>query len=387
MTSPGALRPRVAFIDHCAALSGGEIALLRTIEALDLPSHVVLAEDGPLVEPLRRAGAQVTVYPLPERTRSMERSGLLNDVALSGRVAADLSQYTRGLARLLRDLRPDVVHTNSLKSGFYGTAAARLARIPSVWHLRDRLARDYMPAESIALSKVAMSAVPNTVVVNSHATAETLPRRWKGRAVVVPDPYEPGLTGTAVTDERVEDEILLVGRISPWKGQLLLLDALALVRQNRPGARVRIVGEALFGEDEYAALVVERSRRDDLRGSVEFVGFSDQVERELGRTTIFAHTSTIPEPFGQVVVEALAAGAPVVVPDAGGPAEIVRDGVDGLRYRMGDPASLASAIERLLDDRPLRRRLSENGRQRASDYSPARTRASLLSVYDGILGS
>src|SRR5580765_7356985 len=130
---------RVVFIDHAARISGAEIEVLRFVEAADdVEATVLLAEEGPFEARLTEAGASVEVLPLPERTRGMKRSDVRAGTGLA-LAALDIARYTQRVSRRLRELRPDVVSIISLKAGVYGTLAARLARIPSVWHLHDQI--------------------------------------------------------------------------------------------------------------------------------------------------------------------------------------------------------------------------------------------------------
>src|SRR5919197_2741461 len=139
-------RLRVVFVDHVARLSGGEIALLRLLPALasSVDPHVVLGEDGPLVDRLREAGIETEVMPLAPRLRDVRR-----DTVRVGRLDPRAVAYLPGvvvrLSRRTRALEADVVHTNSLKAALYGGLAARLPRVPAVWHIRDRIADDYPP--------------------------------------------------------------------------------------------------------------------------------------------------------------------------------------------------------------------------------------------------
>jgi glycosyltransferase involved in cell wall biosynthesis len=98
------------------------------------------------------------------------------------------------------------------------------------------------------------------------------------------------------------------------------------------------------------------------------------------------HSSTVPEPFGQVVIEGMAAGLPVLAAGAGGPAEVVRHDEDGLLYPPGDVGALAAALRRLAADEPARRRLGAAGRLTARRFRPEVAAERLMGVYDQVLG-
>jgi glycosyltransferase involved in cell wall biosynthesis len=100
---------------------------------------------------------------------------------------------------------------------------------------------------------------------------------------------------------------------------------------------------------------------------------------------VAVHASVTPEPFGQVVVEAMAAGLPVVAAAAGGPAEVVTDGVDGILVPPGDVDRLAAALRRLAGDADLRDRLGQAGRVRAAAFRPEAVAASVMELYRAVL--
>ncbi len=169
-------RPRVVYLDHVARLSGGEIALLRLLPHLGgVEAHVILGEDGPLATRLQQAGVSVEVLPLAPAARDMRRdSARAGGVPL--RTAWETARYVLRLARRLRRISPDLVHTNSLKSGVYGAFAARLAGVPVVWHLRDRIAEDYLPRSATRALRRFVPRLSAGVVANSQATLDTLGR-------------------------------------------------------------------------------------------------------------------------------------------------------------------------------------------------------------------
>jgi glycosyltransferase involved in cell wall biosynthesis len=148
-----------------------------------------------------------------------------------------------------------------------------------------------------------------------------------------------------------------------------------------------VVGEALFEADlRYAETLGRLVETLGITSRVEFRGFVEDVSRELARLDILVHASVLPEPFGQVVLEAMAAGLPVVAANAGGPAEVVTDEVNGLLYPTGDERALANALRRLAGDPALRDQLGQAGRARALDFSPSRIGPEVVNVYRRVLG-
>jgi glycosyltransferase involved in cell wall biosynthesis len=244
----GQQKIRVVYVGHVAQLSGGEIALARLIEALEhVDPHVILAEDGPLVARLQASGISVEVLPMRERTRDLRR-GRVGSGVPPITAFLDTAHYVYRLARRLRAIHPDLVHTNTLKAGVYGSLAARLARMPVVWHVRDRIAPDYLPRPAVLVLRGLIATVPNAVVVNSRATRSTL---WAGprySRVVCSPVYDP-VSGPPVHATPTLHEpfvVGMIGRVAPWKGQHVFLPAFA--RAFGDGSELAvIVGSAMFG--------------------------------------------------------------------------------------------------------------------------------------------
>lgn len=379
-------RLRVVYVNHVARLSGGELALLRTLPPLldRVEATVVLAEDGPLVDRLRRAGVAVVVLPLDERVRDVRRGQAMTSAA-SPATLLRLAPFTLRLARLLRRLDADLVHTNSLKAALYGGVAGRLARVPVVWHVRDRIAPDYLPRSAVAMVRLASRVLPTAVVANSRSTLATLPARRLsasvGRAVLADAVQVPKLAPLTSHGDLV---VGVVGRLAQWKGQHVFLDAFADAFPDG-GARACLIGSAMFGEDAYEQALRRQAHRLGIADRVEFRGFREDVFAEIAELDVVVHCSVLPEPFGQVVIEAMAAQRPVVAAAAGGPAEVVSDGVDGLLVPPGDAAALAQALRRLADDPVLRSRLAAAGRRTARQYTPERTADAVHALYQRLL--
>ena len=146
---------RVFFVDHTAALGGGEIALLNLVQHLNPKCYlpiVVLSSDGKLRQKLEAAGIETHVLALSADVVHTRKDALGARSLLKLGAIGRSSQYVRRLAQFIRKANADLVHTNSLKADLLGGFAARMARVPVVWHVRDRIADDYLPAHVARLS-------------------------------------------------------------------------------------------------------------------------------------------------------------------------------------------------------------------------------------------
>src|SRR5919201_4963918 len=145
-STSGEGRLRVVIVDHVARLSGGEIALTRLLPTLArfVDVHVILGEQGPLVERLRDLNIDTEVIPLAPRLRDVRRE-TVRPTRLDPRAVVHVPLAVFQLSRRLRALDADLVHTNSLKAAFYGGGAARLARGPPGGRGRDPIATAHLP--------------------------------------------------------------------------------------------------------------------------------------------------------------------------------------------------------------------------------------------------
>jgi glycosyltransferase involved in cell wall biosynthesis len=148
-----------------------------------------------------------------------------------------------------------------------------------------------------------------------------------------------------------------------------------------PAVRAVLVGSATFGEDFYERDLREQVDQLGITDRVEFVGFVDDVQAELERLDLLVHASVLPEPLGNVVLEGMAAGVPVVAADAGGPAEYIEDGLEGLLYPPGDAEALARVLKWVAADFDLRMRLSRGGREKAREFTADPIVRRMLGLY------
>ncbi len=373
---------RVVYLDHCAKRSGGELALLRLLSGFTSVSPtVLLAEDGDFVGLLREAGVPVEVIPLDPRTNDLHRAAVVPGRLPFGAIFGTL-RYCRVLRRRVRELDPDIIHTNSLKAMVYGSIVSIGLRSKLIWHVRDRIADDYLPRVAVVAIRAMSRFVPDAIIANSTATMRTMGAAGRTRYVApstvvfdaVPGSFQPRAS------ENRPFTVGMVGRLAPWKGQDIFLRAFAEAFPNGP-ARAVIAGSAMFGEDDFANTLAPLAEELGITDRVSFRGFVDDVATLLGEFDVLVHASVIPEPFGQVVVEGMAAGIAVVASNAGGPAEIITEGVDGILVEPGNVGALARTLRMLEADPGRRRRLGDGGRVTAAEFAPERIAAQVEAIY------
>lgn len=388
---------RVAVLDHTAELGGAELALMRLIDALPVGVAEILPvlfSDGPLATRLRQSGLPVVVEPLRADLVGVDRARAGRSSLTTVGNALRVLPYVWRLGQVVRRLDVDVIHTTSLKADLIGVPVACVARRPLVWYVHDRISPDYLPAPLVFLVRTLARLVPKTVIANSRATAATLPG-VRDLRVAYPGVSRAQVGASGHPDTSLDSDhpvVGIIGRVSETKGQVEFVRAAALVSRIVPEARFRIIGSALFGQEAYARLVRAEVDRLGLTDVVTFTGWVADPTDELDRLTAVVHASTTPEPFGQVVVEAMVRGVPVVATEGGGVTEIVDADLDdptlGWLVPPGDVDALAGAILDVLADPAAARRRAAHARDVASRaFSVEQTAAVVADVWTGLAGS
>jgi glycosyltransferase involved in cell wall biosynthesis len=263
------------------------------------------------------------------------------------------------------------------KGQIYGGLAAAHARLPSVW------LQPGLPSRRAPLDRAA-TALPARAVVTVSRGTDRAQRRLaphRSTSLIYPAVDTARFDAARIGDQRAVRRRLglpetgpifgSVGRLNSWKGFHILLGAVPRVLERYPGATFVLIGGRHELEREYADELHDQAARLACDGHVRLVGHQANPEEWMRAMDVFVHTSRN-EPFGMVVVEAMALGLAVIASGEGGPTEVITPGIDGLLSPYGDERALAEAILRLLDDGGLRRRVGAAAQRRAGDFTVGR---------------
>jgi glycosyltransferase involved in cell wall biosynthesis len=340
---------KILFLDQSGKPGGAELCLLDIAAPYQTSSLVVLFSDGPFRGLLNQRQIPVQVL-MNQRLGVRKESGPQQSLMSLGQLAPLIGR----VAKLARGY--DLIYANTQKALVVGAIASILSRRPLVYHLHDILSLEHFSQTNRRIA-VALANRAALVIANSEASRQALiDAGGRGdRTVVIYNGFQPDLYRQPAQDRETLrqawglENSFVVGhfsRLSPWKGQHVLIEALA---KGLPQVAAVLVGEPLFGEEEYAKQLRQQVEALGLGDRVRFLGFQSDVISLMHACDLIAHTSTAPEPFGRVVVEGMLCGRPVVAADAGGVTELIEPGHTGWLTPPGDAAALAVAIQQCIE--------------------------------------
>lgn len=355
--------PRILYVHHVAALGGAEISLSELLRGLDRTRFVpraVLPGLGLLTERLQALNVPVDFLPFRRVKRPSHPFTLSRDMANWALTVPRLAAY-------IRHHRCDLIHANSTHAQLYAGPAARLARRPCLWHVRDRLpfARLGRWLGRFSTGIIAVSQAVAEALVAAGIPPEKVTTLWNG---VDPEVFHPSIAGITLRQELgVPLEafvVVLAAQLVPWKGQRLLLEAAPELLRQVPSAYLLLVGEDLFSDHPgYRAELQGRATELGLTERLFFLGYRRDMPAVLAAADVVVCTSE-GEPFGRTLIEAMSLGKPVVATAAGGPQDIVVPEETGRLVPPGDAAALAAALIELAQDPDRARAMGRQGRER-----------------------
>lgn len=387
-------------------VGGSLTGMLHLIGGLDREKYqitVVLYEEKPVVKSLLAQGVRVRVF--SKRRLPKEHSLQTDPRYLKAKRMAPVGQVLRNvravgtflfetlpaalrLSRFFREEAPDIVHVcNGFRGNLDAIVAARMCGIPCIVHVKGFDKHSFI--ERLFAPGVA-SAICMTRAIEIHCRAQGIrPPEFH----VVYDgldlrDFMPTRDRNDVREELGIDPgapvVSVVGNIQQWKGQLVLLEALAILYAKHPDAVALIVGGVHRSGMAYAEKMHRFVEQHGLERNVIFTGPRDDVGDIMNCVDVVAHTSVRREPFGRVIIEGMAVGRPVVATRAGGVPEFVHDGKNGILVEAGDAHQLADVLDRLFTDGDLCRSLSHGALASARDFSVEHHVAEMTAIYDRV---
>ena len=379
---------KIFFLDQSGTPGGAELCLMDIAQSLPDEVFVCLLQDGPFRQMLEER--QIPVMAIAQTGLNIRKEGSLFQALLG---AARLPPLIHRVAQLSKSY--DVIYANTQKALVVGAFASWLNGRPLVFHLHDILTLEHFSSTNLKVAIAIANRFARRVIANSQAAEQAFVAAG-GRVDLVEVIYNGfDLSHYCVSSESADElrqqlglsDKFVVGhfsRLSPWKGQHVLIDAIQQCPEN---VVALLVGDALFGEDDYAQQLKAQVQQLGLQDRVHFLGFRADIPQLMSACDLVAHTSTAPEPFGRVIVEAMLCGTPVIAANAGGAAEIVEHGLTGWLCEPGDSGQLAETIRAAHADPALCQQFAEAAQAHAqARFSLEQTNRQIHQLLEQVVG-
>ena len=362
--APNGDKKTVLYLNHSSQMSGAEAslhALLKGLRQIDAPFEpfIALPGDGPFATELREENWNVSFAPL---RRIQRPRGIIDGMASLLHVL----QTAPHICRLVDQSGAALIHSNSTTAHLVGGVAAERTNRPTLWHCRDLISLDRIAPQlaSKATRIIAISGCVASQLEKDGVPHEKITVIYNG---LDPEQWRPNQNSQLRETLGVSDETFIfgiVGQLVPWKNHADFIEAAAKMIQQDGMENVRFVsiGGDLFGDHlDYIEDLRELVKKHDLTERFNFIPRQSNAVDAMSALDCLVHPAS-DEPFGRVLMEAMALEIPVIGINENGPLEIVTHGHDGLLVRPGAPEEIAEAMTHVYRDAELRRHLSENGR-------------------------
>lgn len=369
---------KILFLSHDTNLSGAERSLLILLKALDKNKYsllVVLPCNGPLKEKIEDAEIKTIIYPIQRWIPYDSEYGKSHFRECFGQMPGRIQFLTN----LIKEEKIDLVYTNTITC-IDGAIAAKIRKLPHIWHIREILLNDtsLKPYFPIFFINIIINTLSSKIIVVSKAVKRALIKdrdgKYEGKMRVIYNASDPDESMTKkirymghdslseLLSEKKTKIVASLGSIKEKKGQIDLIKAAKIVTDCFKNIVFILIGD---GDKEYIDKLKEIVRENSLEKKVYFFDFCENTSSIYESIDILV-SSALVEPFGRTIIEAMAAGKPVVATKCGGPEEIIEEGKTGFLVPIKSPKELARAIIELIHNPELAKNMGESGRKRAN---------------------
>ncbi|MBX9259448.1 glycosyltransferase [Desmonostoc muscorum CCALA 125] len=359
---------KIFFLDQSGKPGGAELCLIDIAKPYRHDALVGLFADGSFKHLLQQNNIPVEVL-TTQVIQVRKESSLIQGLN-------SFRQLIPLITKVVKKAREyDLIYANTQKALVVGAIASFFSRRPLVYHLHDILSTEHFSQTNLRIAVNLANSFASLVIANSQASKTAFIEAGGRKDIieVVYNGFEPKNYHTDESDiQKLHQDLELEGkfivghfsRLAPWKGQHILIDALA---KCPPQATAILVGDALFGEQNYVQQLHQQVAKLGLENRVKFLGFRSDIPQLMVACDLVAHTSTSAEPFGRVIVEAMLCEKPVIAAKAGGAMELVEHGMNGFLVTPGEPQELAQVIINCLQETEITATIAKNARITASE--------------------
>lgn len=361
-------RQKIIFLTSEHILSGAEKSLFELVTGLSDNYHpeVLIGGKGPLYNEFIQS--HVSIRLVPDLFLKFSRNGKKNEFI---KAFIKLPNAMFAVFQEIRKSNSGIVFINTFKSLLVSFPGILLTNKKAIYWAHDSFEFDSKKQFGKRSFYKFIFLVSNiNVICNSKYTSLSLEKNFG----ITSDYIMYPIVRVSSTQQKNSSDTLIklgiCGRIAEWKGQLFALKALAPLLSNSNNLVLEVLGSPLFGDEMYFQQVKDFIEENNISEKVILHPFCAEPEKIMATWDLSIHSSILPEPFGRTIVESLMVGVPVIVPNVGGPLEIVSERINGLTYKIGDGDDLLNKVNEFLGNAELRKELVSNTSKIFAMFNP-----------------
>ncbi|MCH7407956.1 glycosyltransferase family 4 protein [Belliella sp. DSM 111904] len=357
---------RILMLHSSSDLYGASKIFLISIQALKkhgFEIDVVLSEDGPLVTEIKKEAINVHIQKLGIlRRKYFNIKGLINR-------ASTLYEAHSFLGKIIESRKIDIIYSNT-SAVLVGGWVAKKHNLPHVTHLHEIIAS---PSWLKGFLGKVINKHSNLVIAVSKAVKDSWSDKIEPKKInllyngIPHQPYHE-ITSKINQDLPKESEgkilIGMIARVNHWKGQHYFIEIAEQLSKTKSGLHFIIVGDAFPGTEHFVDSLLRKISRSGIKEKISYLGYRTDIPEILNTLDIFILPSILPDPLPTTVLEAMAAGKPVIATNIGGAREMVIDGDTGLLIPFDNAEVAAKAMLQLIENPELIQTMGKNGQER-----------------------
>lgn len=351
-------RQKIIFVTSEDMISGAEISLFELVTGLSDHYHpeVLIGGKGPLYDKFIQS--HVSIKLVPDLFLKISRYSKKNELI---KAFIKLPNAMFGVFQEIRKSDSEIVFINTFKSLLVSFPGILLTNKKAIYWAHDSFKFESKKQfGKRSFYKFIFHVLKIHVICNSKYTSLSLE---KNCGITSDHILYPIVRINATQQKNSSDTLIklgICGRIAEWKGQLFALKALAPLLSNSNNLVLEVLGSPLFGDEMYFQQVKDFIVENNIAEKVILLPFCAEPENIVATWDLSIHAAIKPEPFGRTIVESLMVGVPVIVPNVGGPLEIVSERINGLTYKIGDVDDLSNKVNEFFGNAELRKQLVNN---------------------------
>lgn len=314
--------------------------------------------------------ANLMILPFPKFFARTSQKSPLKSLIKAVISAPRFINYLQKIKKQIQNFQPSHFYAQGIKAQLLSTQLK--GNFELIWHVHDHFPSHSFVRHFLGIARKTPRQILSISRSVQSSLLPTLPSSWSSQRRVIHNGVDTEKFSLLEQKEKKSGQLhfTIVGMLTEWKGQHIFIEAARQILEQYPDCHFSLVGATVYensGQGSYEDQLKNQILSAGLEGKIQMLGALQNTAEHLRNCDVAVHASIKPEPFGLVIIEAMASGLATIAARAGGALEIIDDGKDGLLFEPNNPSELAQKMKQLLESPQLIQTLCRNGRKKVEN--------------------